>query len=103
MPTSYQPLVDFLSRQPPETTTVTLTLAEVEGLLGVPLPEGAWTRLWWLAGGPPGVVRPWVAVGWRVTRTSLQTTPTTVTFARRAVDRMHTPFARLRRPPSASA
>ncbi len=103
MSLSYQPLVDFLRGQSRQTTAVTLTIAAVEALLRVALPQEAWTRSWWLVGVPPGEVRPWLEAGWRVTRTALQAAPPTVTFARRAVDRTHMPVAPVRRPPPASA
>ena len=43
----YQPLADYLTHQ--STATVTLTLAEIEMLLGLPLPPSARTRAWWVA------------------------------------------------------
>jgi len=84
MSISYRPLAGLLRGQPRQTTAITLTIAEVEVLLGVALPQEAWTRPWWLAGVPPGEVRPWLEAGWRVTCTALQATPPTVTFTRRA-------------------
>jgi hypothetical protein len=72
MPISYQPLADFLAAQPPATATVTLTIAEVEALVGTPLPVSAWARTWWSTArqGRTAGERPWVAVGWRVAGTA---------------------------------
>jgi hypothetical protein len=83
MPTSYQPLADYLAAQPPETTEITLTIAAVEAVVGAPLPASAWARAWW-SNKPYGrwEVRPWVAAGWRVAGTAMRSAPPTVTFVR---------------------
>jgi hypothetical protein len=83
MPSSYQPLVDYLAGRPPSTPTVTLTLPEIEQVLGRALPAGASTHAWWTA--PRGwdrQPRPWLVAGWRVAGVAMRTVPPTVTFAR---------------------
>ena len=83
MPSAYQPLVDYLAGQPPSTPTVTLTLAEIEQVLGQPLPAAASTQTWWTAQrGWDRQPRPWLAAGWRVANVAMRGMPPTVTFAR---------------------
>ena len=60
----YQPLADALERQP--TSTVTLTLAEIEALLGLPLPPSARTRAWWMNRPERGYRRLLAPLGWTV-------------------------------------
>jgi hypothetical protein len=79
-PEKYAPLAAFLTAQPPTAPTVTLTLPEVEQLLGRPLPAGAWARTWWQ--GQKGRGRPWLAAGWRVAGTAMRLATPTVTFVR---------------------
>ena len=84
MPSLYQPLADYLAALAPETATVTLTLPEVEAVVGSALPASAWTQMWWSNArqGHWAEVRPWVAAGWRVSGTAMRSAPPTVTFAR---------------------
>ncbi len=63
MPSSYVPLAALLTSQPPATLTVTLTLAEIEQVIGRALPAAAWTRGWWQSTKDKGRPRPWVAAG----------------------------------------
>jgi hypothetical protein len=86
MPSFYAPLVAFLAAQPPTTTTVTVTLAEVEQVLGLALPASASTQTWWFGKHGRQRPKPWVAAGWRVARVSMRTATSTVTFARVALD-----------------
>lgn len=86
MPSSYAPLAAYLMGLPPGTMTVTLTLAEIEQVLGHPLPRGAWARGWWQSTQGYGRPRPWVAAGWRVTQVSMRQAPPTVTFMRVSAD-----------------
>ena len=61
----YQPLADALERQ--STSTVTLTLAEIEALLGLPLPPSARTRSWWVDRSRHAAYRRLLApLGWTV-------------------------------------
>ena len=65
MPHWSDPLVAFLATQPPDSSTVTLTLAELAELAAGPLPAGAATRAyWWRSRGAPR--RRLAAIGWRV-------------------------------------
>jgi len=65
MAVPYQPLADYLTAQPPATTAVTLTLAEVAQIVGQPLPAGASARGWWSNQLASAQARAWLAVGWR--------------------------------------
>ena len=80
MTSKYQPLAVYLAAQPGD--TVTLTFAEVEAVIGAPLPPSADVyHSWWsstLSYRPQ--VRAWRGVGWRVQHVALRTH--TVTFAR---------------------
>ena len=84
MPSRYQPLADFLAAQPPETDSVTLTLAELAQILGQPLPPSASTRAWW--GNHPSSRRApaWLAVGWRTQPPRARQLPVRITFVRAA-------------------
>jgi hypothetical protein len=62
----YGPLVASLVALPPETASVTLTLAEVEAIIGAPLPPSARTRAWWWHAAHARQPRAWHRVGWRV-------------------------------------
>jgi hypothetical protein len=92
MASPYVPLAAFLASQP-STTTVTLTLAEVEHRIGRALPAGAWARGWWQGRGEQGRLRSWLAVGWRVSGVAMRVVPPTVTFARVAAAATTEPFA----------
>ena len=83
MPSPYQPLADYLAAQPPETVSITLTLAEVAAVVGTPLPAAVWTRTWW-SNFPrrPAATRPWAAAGWWVQDTDMRSATPTVTFVR---------------------
>ena len=82
-PRKYDPLAAYLAALPVETTTVTLTLAEIEALIGAPLPASAWLPSWWVnaAVGQPQV-RAWSAAGRRAVQLHLRQTPPSVTFVR---------------------
>lgn len=82
MRSSYVRLTTFLARQPPATTTVTLTLTEIEQLLGRPLPASAWTGGWWQVNQEHQRLRPWITAGWRVARVSMRIATPRVTFVR---------------------
>jgi hypothetical protein len=65
MESSYRPLGAYLVRQPGPTCS--LTVAEVEALLGRPLPPSARTRRTWWANyhAHNHCYHGWLAVGWR--------------------------------------
>jgi hypothetical protein len=45
---------------------VTLTFAEVEAIIGTPLPKSAWERpQWWVNRPQQGQARAWLTAGWR--------------------------------------
>ena len=48
MPSRSQPLADYLAGLPPVTTSITLTFAEIEAVLGEELPAAAAMRPWWV-------------------------------------------------------
>jgi hypothetical protein len=85
-PRKYDLLGDYLAAQSPETDTVTLTLAEIETILGTPLPMTAyWTPFWTnYAKNPPS--RAWRRVGWRVARQTGNRWVEAVTFVREPLD-----------------
>jgi hypothetical protein len=43
----YAPLIAWLQARPAGQETATLTLAEIEALIGAPLPRGAWLKAIW--------------------------------------------------------
>ena len=83
-PSRYQPIGDYLAALPPATTAVTLTFAEIEGLLGAPLPLRAVRAKFWAnarrAWYVPPQARAWHRAGWRVA--GFDPVARTVTFAR---------------------
>src|SRR5687767_14578824 len=76
----YQPLGDFLTAQ--ELEEVTLTFAQLEALLGEPLPPDAWTQAWW-ANTASEQGRVWAAAGWQVQWVRRIREEAAVTFVRR--------------------
>jgi hypothetical protein len=80
---TYEPLQQYLEQAPGK--QVVLTFADVEALLGTPLPPGAWhTRSWWANVWASSQGYAWVAAGWRVVAVSCE--GQTVTFVRVAAD-----------------
>ena len=67
MPAWYEPLLALLAVQPADTTTLTLTLAEIQALACGPLPASFATRTYWQRGGR-GIHQRLAAAGWRVWR-----------------------------------
>ena len=86
MPSRYQPIGNYLAGQPPETVTVTLTLSDVERVLGQPLPQGARARTWWANSWGTTRARVWLMAGWRVDTVALRVGTPTVTFVRGTPD-----------------
>ena len=84
-PEDFRPLVDYLGDQ--LVNSVTLTLAQVEAVLGKPLPRIAYTRSWWTNPGLQTSHRhAWVGAGWQVAVVDTRSAAPTVTFIRRADD-----------------
>ena len=84
-PDPYEPLRLHLAAHPGE--ELTLTFAELETLLGAPLPDEAWLRTWWT--NAPGVphARAWLRAGWRVRWVRRSGDQAAVTFSRLPVAR----------------
>jgi hypothetical protein len=61
----YAPLTDYLLAQSDE--QVILSLAEIEAILGVPLPKNALSRNWWANRQREAQSRAWLTAGRRVT------------------------------------
>jgi hypothetical protein len=64
----YVPLTAYLRAQPPEVSSVTLMLAEVEVIIGAPLPRSAVTagRSWWTNAPVQPQAQAWRSAGWTV-------------------------------------
>ena len=81
MPVKYGPLVRYLMTQPGD--RVTLTLAAIEAIIGMPLPRGARQRDWWQSTPGRTALRPAVhAGGWRIVLDSFWGREPAVTFVR---------------------
>ena len=78
----YAPLTRYLAAQPPDVSEVTLTVPQIEAIIGAPLPPQARTVRWWNSGRAARPPQAWLSVGWRVGRKALWMTPPTVTFVR---------------------
>ncbi len=77
-PRKYAPLAAYLAEHTED--QVTLTLAEVEQIIGAALPSSASARGWWSNSAGLHHARAWRAVGWRVAAVNLGVR--TVTFVR---------------------
>jgi hypothetical protein len=77
----YQPLGDYLAALPPGTMSITLTVPEIEAIVGEPLPVGAATAAWWINTRSSSQGRAWLDAGWRV-QVRLRQTPAVATFVR---------------------
>ena len=81
MPAKYAPLASYLAAQ--SNDRVTLTLAEIEMIIGMPLPWGARQRDWWQSTPWRTALRPAVhAAGWRIVLDSFWGREPVVTFVR---------------------
>jgi hypothetical protein len=81
-PGPYESLRAFLATQPGD--ELTLTFAEMERLLGAPLPAAAWLRSWWTNAADAPQARAWLKAGWRVRWVRRQGPQAAVTFSRPA-------------------
>ena len=80
----YQRLADYLAAQPGD--EVRLNFAQIEALLGAPLPTSAYVRNWWWSKGAKRLAaQPWRAAGWEATLTQ-RADEWRVTFRRRPAD-----------------
>ncbi len=85
MSSKYDPLVSYLVAQPDD--RVQLSLAEIETIIGAPLPVGARGRKWWTKNPGRTMVRPLVqAAGWRIVLDAFWGRHPVVTFVRDGSD-----------------
>ena len=85
-PRKYQPLADYLAGVEGDRIILTLTLVEIEQIIGQSLPRSAWTHGWWANTAGFVHARVWLGAGWEVSVRSLRTPPAAITFARRSPD-----------------
>jgi hypothetical protein len=89
----YAPLAAYLAAQPPETVSVTLTLAEIEAIPGEALPRGAVTRQWWYNTRNKGLTPISMTARWQVAQVMMRTVNRTITFTRLPPDTIPSPRA----------
>ena len=77
----YAPLADHLGAQPATVASLTLTLPQIEALLGAPLPATAELTGWWVS-STGAHVRQWRRAGWRAARRTAIDGVAAVTFER---------------------
>ena len=80
MPHWSEPLVVLLAEQPADTTSVTLTIAELMMLAGGRLPAMAETRSYWWTPKSGSMVNRLAAIGWRAAH--VRGRPLALTFER---------------------
>ena len=83
-PRKYDPLTRYLADLAAD--EVTLTFAEIEAIIGAPLPPSARTSNWWENTTEHVQAGAWVLAGWRMKRTHRRLDPPAVTFERVAVE-----------------
>ncbi len=76
----YEPVLRLLAEQPPETVSVTLTVADLEVLAAGPLPTTAYIRSYWWRNEPGYAPHHFAAIGWRVAH--MRGRPLAITFGR---------------------
>jgi len=100
--TKYSPLSRYLARRARFTSRVTLSFAEIEGVIGDNLPFGALrNREWWTNTKSSAQGQAWLNVGWRVQ--DLNMNDRSVTFMRVASPEPMTIGKRARRRTSTTA
>jgi hypothetical protein len=92
-PSKYTPFTASLATRAPNLTTLTRTFAQIEAIVGSPLPRSARRQGWWGHSASANQARVWHTAGWRVTK--LPRPPGgpprwEVTFARAASDMITT-------------
>jgi len=92
MPVNWRPLAAHLAAQPSGVGRVTLTLPEIEALVGGPLPPSAGTQAAWMNAWGNARARLWLAAGWHVAARAMRRDPPAVTFARGAPPSFDTQF-----------
>jgi hypothetical protein len=78
----YIRLAAYLAGQPPTLNRLTMSLSEIEDLVGIGLPENARFPSWWRNDDRRMHSRAWMVAGWRVE--DMRTADHTVVFSRRA-------------------
>jgi hypothetical protein len=81
----YRPLTRYLAAVPADVAAITLTLSEIEAVLGAPLPRGAYAAGWWV-GRARLQARTWLDAGWCVRAPTARTARPSITFARFGAD-----------------
>jgi hypothetical protein len=84
IPRKYAPLAAYLAAL--DGDRITLTLSEIERIIGQALPRSAWTHGWWANTAGFVHARVWLRAGWEVSARSLRTPPAAITFVRRLPD-----------------
>lgn len=82
LPPQFHPLRDYLDVQHGE--EVTLTFADMDALLGEPLPEAVWQRAWWTNNAKQAQAQAWLGTGWWVRWVRRSGSTAAVTFVRRS-------------------
>jgi hypothetical protein len=80
----YQPVATYLAALPPEVQHITLTIDEIEALIGRPLADSARTGDLWSNGGDKSHIRALRRAGWRLARPPSRAFGTRVMFERQA-------------------
>jgi hypothetical protein len=81
-PLAYIRLAAYLAGQPPERERLEMSLAELEEVVGQPLPSGARFPSWWRNDEHRTHSRAWLLAGWEVVELSAD--EGRVVFARRS-------------------
>ena len=78
----YIRLAAYLAGQPDEVKRLTMTLGQVEDIIGARLPANARFPSWWRNDGRRMHSRAWLAAGWEVS--AMRSGDATILFARRS-------------------
>lgn len=83
----YIRLAAFLAGQPADVSSITLSLTEIEEMLGRPLPDNARFPSWWRNDQKKMHSRAWLTAGWAVESTDPSCS--TINFVRAPADVSH--------------